>query len=651
MPKPSAMRSERDATIARVCVEVAPYHLDRPFDYLIPDDVQLQSGMRVEVVFNGRKTRGLVLDIGATSDVGAEQLRPVRRALGDFVWARPADIELFQWAAHRFANPLADVVRHALPPRVIDVERRAATAGWFPPVDAAAATVRSDGAGGASFEQWQPYGPAASALMSAVAATSGSFVWRPLATEQLADRLCELIDICLGGGRDAVVVVADSASPTARRIVDHFGAQVADLRATASSRIRYREWLRARCGQAHVVVGERAAAFAPVNTLGLAIVVDEANPAHKERRSPRHHAREVILERARQAHAVGLAVTTVPSATMWQLVRQRRVTPVTPDRSIEDQRRPAVRVVDWHDQPKARLAREAIRALRDAMKGNSYGVVLATRTGQGRMPVCSQCRTRIVCPECEWTLRLGAQNACESCGWTSPSLPACAVCGGTTATPLAAGTERLATEIAASVGGPIAVLEGHAPEVPPPPAVLVMTRGSLLDTPPGPVGAVVLPDYDAQLRRPSLDASQDALRTAMALAAWTTATATGSAAGSAPVIVQTTEPEHHAVVALRAWDPGGFWQHESTIREPFGFPPARYIIRVDADADERFGVELATAVAPGDDVIGPMLIDGVSRYLVKCDNRVATVGALRNHRIAWSRAGVDVRVDVDPVDP
>jgi hypothetical protein len=44
--------------------------------------------------------------------------------------------------------------------------------------------------------------------------------------------------------------------------------------------------------------GRRAgAAWVPLDRLGLAVVLDEANPAFKERRSPRHHVREVVLER------------------------------------------------------------------------------------------------------------------------------------------------------------------------------------------------------------------------------------------------------------------------------------------------------------------------------------------------------------------
>ena len=51
---PSAPRP----TIARVVVEVGQLHLDRPFDYLIGDDVEVVAGQRVMVPFAGRSVRG-----------------------------------------------------------------------------------------------------------------------------------------------------------------------------------------------------------------------------------------------------------------------------------------------------------------------------------------------------------------------------------------------------------------------------------------------------------------------------------------------------------------------------------------------------------------------------------------------------------------
>ena len=641
--------------LARVVVEVPPFHLDRPFDYLVPDDLEVVPGQRVQVPFSGRQVRALVVELPVTSTVEPARLRPLRRVLGPHVWVRPEELEVLRWAAERFGAPLADVVRHALPDRTVDVERRAAAAGWFPP--GASPRPRSDPAPepGELARAWAPYGDTGTELLDAVATGTGSYLWRPLPGEDLAVRLAELTQLCLAHDRDVLVLVPDPGSPTADAVVTAAGDLAVDLRGGPGPRARYRRWLEARCGRARVVVGERGAAFTPLDRLGLAVIVDEANPAYKERRSPRHHAREVVLERARRAGGVGVAVGTVPSAVAWRLLRQRRVRPVVPEREAERAARPRVQVVTGQGQPRARLTREATAALRAATRAGTYGVVLATRRGEGRALVCRGCGQRLSCRVCAASMgfdHLGGLR-CEGCGQHLPRTPACRACGGTALVPLAAGARRLGAELAAGSDVEVVVLEGYGQPAPPPPAILVTTRGSVLDRPPGPVGAVVLPDLDGSLRRPTLDAAEDALRLACQVAAWTVHGRRSPDLGR--VVVQTREPDHPAVAALAAWDPGAFWRQEVAVRAALRFPPAAHALRLSAPAGARLGAQtlaaaLAGALACGDDLLGPVPDGEREGYLVKSDDRAATLAALRPVRTAAGRDGVDLRVDVDPVD-
>src|SRR5690606_34933820 len=110
-------------------------------------------------------------------------------------------------------------------------------------------------------------------------------------------------------------------------------------------------------------------------------------------------------------------------------------------------------------------------------------------------------------------------------------------------------------------------------------------------------------------------------------------------------------PEHPAVRALAAWDPGGFWRTEVGVRAPLRFPPLAHAIRLDFAALPDGGVEpLRAALPAGDDLLGPVPVDGRHEVLLKVDDRAATLAALRPLREAWSSANLDVRVDVDPVD-
>jgi primosomal protein N' (replication factor Y) (superfamily II helicase) len=640
--------------IAQVVVEVEPLHLDRPFDYLVPEDLGpdgVSVGQRVQVVFAGRSVRGLVVGVGTSSAVDLDRLRPIRRLLGTHAWVRPDELAVLRWAAERFGAPLADVVRHALPGRVVDVERRAGTAGWFPPGTAPRPTSDPPPDAPSLAAAWAPYGTSGQALLAATGSGAGAFLWRPLPGEDLGARLAELTQLTLAGDRDVLVVVPDPASPVADAVVRAAGDLAVDLRGGPSPRRHYRGWLEARCGVARVVVGERGVAFAPLDRLGLAVVLDEANPAHKERRSPRHHVREVVLERARRVRGVGLAIGTVPSAIAWGLLRDRRLRAVVPDRAAERRARPRVRVVTQQAQARARLSREATAALRAATAAGTYGVVLAARRGQGRVLVCRGCGERVACPTCASSLLVPPDAAllCEGCGWRSRRVPRCPGCGGTEVVPLAAGAERLGAELTRMLTTPVVVLEGYGQAAPPPPAVLVTTRGSILDTPPGPVGAVVLPDLDGQLRRPTLDAAEDTLRLACAVAGWTVH-GRADPAGS-QVVAQTREPEHHVVAALTAWDPGGFWRAEAALRAPLRFPPAAQALRIEVAGDAAAAAADLRAALPAEaELLGPLPTEGRQGFLCKTADRRAVLAALRPVRERWSLAGIEARVDVDPVD-
>jgi len=689
VPDPS---SDTQPRIVRVAVEGAPLHLGDHLDYVVPPDVDAVVGHRVELNFSGRRTRGLIVATDAESDVDPARLRPIGRLLGATPWTDVDGVALLQWAAVRFGAPLGDVVRHAFPSRVLDEERRAQASGRWPPDPALARPepYLVDGSAGRATDvpvgvAWRGYGDIGSALFDGAGQGSGSYFWRPLPGEDVGARIAELATACVVGGRDVLVVVPDPESRVAdtllvalRGLFDGSDDAVLDLRGGLSARRFYRGWLRARAGHARVVVGERSAAFVPLVRLGLAVTLDEASPVHKEQRSPRHHVREVMFERARRAAAVGLATGDVPSAVCRALVVSGRVREVVAPIAVIAQRRPRVHLEAGGLEARARISRSGMRVLRAAVDEGGYGVVLAARRGEGRALVCTRCRDLVRCPSCSAAIARSSEGGrwCPTCGDTSPRAPRCERCGPTELAPLAAGAERLGAELARNFTVPVVVLEGYAPDVPPAPAVLVMTRGSALDRPPegGQVRGVVLPDMDGALRRPALDAAEDALRLAFRIAGWTVsgstrhdltagsdpdaAPAEGSVATSsrasaaAQVVVESREVDHHALQALMTWDVGAFWRDEEEQRRPLRLPPHATAVRIDVPGGMRDAlVQVRAHVAPGDDVIGPLpQAGGRQSLLVRSTDRAATLAALRPMREVASRAGADMRVDVDPVD-
>jgi primosomal protein N' (replication factor Y) len=432
----------------------------------------------------------------------------------------------------------------------------------------------------------------------------------------------------------------------------------------------------------HVAVGERSAVFAPVPDLGLILVDDEANPAWKERRSPRHHVREVALARARMADAVCVLHGDLPSAALWRLLEAGHVRRIAPQRSIERQRRPRVDVVDLGSpRPgirRARLSPLANRGLGDVVSAGGRAVVLASRGGVGAALACTNCGRRRECPVCAGSLRPVRDVAggprvaggppgeaavaggprgrppaagaaleeppweCPGCGWSGQAFR-CVGCDARRTAPLAAGAGRLAQELQRGhASAQVVRMEGFdAPGPDRSPAIAVMTRGSVVDDPRWLAGQraslVVAPDADGMLSRPSVDAAEDTLRLWFAVA---------RLAGR--MVVQTREPGHHAVQALVRWDPDGFWTAEAPRRAEFGFPPTRSLVRIAAPRVEAMAVgeELRRELPPGDDLLGPT---PEGAWIVKTSDLWATIAPLYALRQEWDRMGRGVRVDVDPI--
>ncbi|MBA2418700.1 MAG: primosome assembly protein PriA, partial [Nocardioidaceae bacterium] len=138
-PKPKAQAVATHLPVARVAVDVPLPHLDRPFDYLVPADLddQVVPGCRVSVRFSGKLVRGFVLERIAESEHEGS-LGRIAKAVSPEVVLRPDIIALVRQVADRYAGTFSDVVRLAVPPRHARTEQRVSSPtppGSLPPLD------------------------------------------------------------------------------------------------------------------------------------------------------------------------------------------------------------------------------------------------------------------------------------------------------------------------------------------------------------------------------------------------------------------------------------------------------------------------------------------------------------------------------------
>src|SRR5690242_20396930 len=292
--------------VARVAVDVALAHLDRPFDYHVPahlDDVAV-PGVRVRVRFAGRLVDGFLLD-RAPDSAHEGRLAWVDRVVSPEPVLTAEIAALCRTVADRYAGVLADVLRLAVPPRHARVEGE--VVADVTPGNGTVTAVDGPGAGPEA-GGWARY-PRGPALLDALAGGRAAHaVWQALPGEAWADRLADAAAATVSAGRGAVLVVPDHRDVAALQTACAArlgGSTVLALTAELGPAERYRRWLAVRRGAVRVVVGTRSAAFAPVADPGLLAVWDDGDDLHAEPRAPYPHVRDVLVARA---HAAGAAL-------------------------------------------------------------------------------------------------------------------------------------------------------------------------------------------------------------------------------------------------------------------------------------------------------------------------------------------------------
>jgi primosomal protein N' (replication factor Y) (superfamily II helicase) len=665
--------------VARVLVDVPLAHLDRPFDYLVPEKLAESAvpGCRVRVRFAGQLAGGYLLDRVAVSDHKG-RLAALERVVSPEPVLTPEIAALAREVADRYAGTMADVLRLAIPPRHAGAEtaarQRAASApgnGDAPGAPGArgAASVPGDARPLARPEPgpWARYQQGPAFLAALADGRAPRAVWTALPGQDWPEEIARAAGTAAAAGRGALIVVPDARDLS---LVDAALARTlgpgrhVSLAAGLGPAERYRRWLAVARGEISVVAGTRAAMFAPVAGLGLVVVWDDGDDLHAEPRAPYPHAREVLALRAHRARAAALIGGFARTAEATSLVASGWARAVTAPRDVVRRFAPDVRATgddaELARDEAARTARIPSLALRAARAALDRGPVLVQvpRRGYLTAVACERCRAAARCVTCGGPLAVAASDAPAGCRWCGRSDAEwrCPACGHGRLRAVVAGSRRTAEELArAFPGAPVVVSAGAATinSVPPRPALVVATPGAEPQVDGGYAAAVLLDGW-VLLGRPSLAAAQETLRRWLNAAALT---APGSTGGTVVLVAEAALPVAQALIR---WDPVTHAERELAEREALGFPPAVRMAAVTGSAEAVAGF-LADSVLPAEaEVIGtvPAGSDKAGSDKVRALIRIprpgglALAAALRQAQAARAarKDTGQVRVQLDPAD-
>ena len=576
--------------VARVVLDLPLSHLDRPFDYTVSvaQDAEAVPGARVRVRFAGKQRDGFLLERRDRSDHDGG-LSPLAKVVSAEPVLTPEVARLIRGVADHYAGNFSDVMRLAVPPRHAATEK--ATSKVTAPTELPVAPPQALAA--------YPTGPA---FLRAV--TEGGHPRAAWQVTPSADRsgdwasgFAAAARAAVEGGRGAVLVVPDQRDvellqQACQEALGPGGFAV--LVAESGPAARYRAFLRALRGEVQVVIGNRAAAFAPVRDLGLVGLWDDGDDLLSEPRAPYPHAREVLALRAAQAGAAAVFAGYARTAEVQAWVDQGWLRELAQSRPTVRHTAPQVKVSAESDRAlerdpaakAARLPHEVFTLMRSVLPQGPV-LVQVPRAGYLVALVCQDCREPARCRHCGGPTRASRSRAGEavqaSCTWCGRLQVdwECPICGSHRFRAPVVGSERTAEELGRAFPG-TAVRQSSAGQVaatvPATSAIVVATPGAEPRAEGGYAGAVLL-DTPLLLLRADLRAAEEALRR------WLNAVAlvrSGSEGGS---VIAVGESASRALQALVRVDPGGLAARELVDRAEAHFPPAAKLVTVEGRPD------------------------------------------------------------------
>ena len=581
--------------------------LNRTFDYVLPasltgaDTVRIGSIVRFSL--SGRLMRGWItgIDVEPATD---GPLKPIKKVSG---FGPPRELlSLSKWAAHRWWGRPASLLRTASPDRNVPLLPRR------PPLDPAllaVAVVADD----------------VTSMARQALANGGATVVRIPPT---ADVFPLVIEAARFGGSVGTLVIAPSMA-----VAIHLARRL--RRAGAPVALLPDDWTFAAAGGC-VVVGSRAAAWAPMVRPGAIVVLDEHDETYQQEQMPTWNARDVAVERAGRLGVPCLLVSPIPSVSSVV-----RFSTVTPSRSFERSHWPSLQIIDRSDEEPGR----------QGLLSDKVGTVLRTgvvvcvlnRKGRAASLVCLGCHEIARCERCDGAMAypddVGVEVdsesdalVCRRCAFQRPTL--CIACGRSKFRGIRMGVTRAREEVETLALRPTAEVTAVSPLPPDDVQVMVGTEAVLYRVPQA--DSVVFLDFDSELLAPRYRAAEQALALLVRAARLVEGRGGG---GPGRLVVQTRLPDHEVLRAVSLADPDIVTAAETARRIDLRLPPygALAVVSGAAALDVVQQLRGDERVQVGGPASGPYQI------------RASTSEVLADALAGIVRPSGRVRVEVDPM--
>ena len=627
---------------------VFPVNL-RPLTYKCPEHLsgQARPGMIVSAPLRNRTAKGIILD--ATASPPAGPIKELSSIEGDFPVLGKGMLKLLKWMSEYYLASEGSVLQQILPKELfVRIKaRKTATKREGPRFSVLAV----------------PPEEVSLIRESAADRRYRAFLVHAPSTDYEYSFISELVHTTL---RNVIVIFPEvSQAETFYSAVSGLLEDRACLLHGGISRGRRSESLSGILSGKHdIVIGTRAALFAPIKSVSLIAVVHEDSGSYKLEEGIRYNIRDVAVMRGFLEKCTVLLSSVTPSVESSFNALTQKYIPLKPAVQV---RRPRVTIIDMRYARKIRpgISREVFDAARNKLKAKKKIMFVVNRRGYSTLLICADCGHEERCDNCDIPLVMHRDDKtlkCHYCGKVRAIPERCGRCGGVHLELRGAGTQRVQEEIEELFGMGslrfdsdgvtkkseakklLGSLSGDSAKV------IVGTK--MMTKRMGPAEkfslAAVL-NTDAYLNFPDFRASEKAYRELSRVI--------DLAEPGGDVMVQTRLPQNSLFRHLKKGDYDAFVKEELAARKELAYPPFSKLMKITVSGSGRLGDAFIAKIrdaGKGIEILGPASSknkkgeEELSVFL-KSGSRKALNNAARSVLLKYEGVkGLRIVVDVDP---
>jgi len=572
-------------------IVILEYNFNKVFHYCIPPDLrdQIAIGMRVLIPFRDKVTTGCLVGFLAESDI--KSLKNILQIVDKKPLLTPQVVRLTKWISNYYLCSWEKTLNYVMP------KTRKAWLNKFDKIDLpplkhclSEDTKSPDKESIEKIIQKQKF--------QVILMRSNDFTRR-------VEFYFNCIRRVLEKGKQTIILAPTEShlSELARLLEKEFKDNMVVFDEKIDQKAKYFQWIKIRNSQVDIALGMRSAIFVPFDKLGLIIVDRENSSLYKEERAPRYNAREVALKRAELEKIPLILSSETPSLESYQNVLQKNYLGVDLISPAQDENLLKNKIIDMTKEKSKKkiISYELQEAILRSLKRKKQMVLFLNKRGFSSFMICNQCGYIPKCSDCNISLsyhlniQKQAQLVCHNCGKKTEVMKVCSKCGSKDIRPLGMGTQKLESEIKKMFPrakirrldrdsliknddyrqileefkkGDIDILIGTQ---------MVLKGADFSNT-----DLIGIISADTLLNLPDYRSGEKTFQLLSEVIS-----SFKKISSPKEVIIQTFNPEHHCIIAIKEQDYHYFYQKEVELRKELNYPPFTHIIKIEIKGEEK----------------------------------------------------------------